>query len=199
MGTVRRMSAFTSSTVLELVGGLGEGEGVLELALPGRVGAEREALGGLPGGVQLDQLGRDLADGLAGAVLALAPVGAAQPVEARLLAPDVARDLVERVGRHEEPVGRAATLAGAVLEDEVLTRRAGRLALPHLHEATDAVLLVDDVVAGLELERVDLLLAASRHLPHVAGGRRLARQVVAGEQHQPDGLVDEAVLEAPRR
>ncbi len=66
----------------QLVGGLVEREGVLELALPRGVRAERVALGGLPGGVELDQLGRDLADRLAGPVLALGPVGAAEPVEA---------------------------------------------------------------------------------------------------------------------
>ena len=65
----------------ELVGGLVEREGVLELALPGAVGAEGVALGGLPGGVQLDQLGGDLADRLAGPALALGPVGAAEPVQ----------------------------------------------------------------------------------------------------------------------
>ena len=147
----------------QLVGGLVEREGVLELALPRGVGPERVALGGLARGVELDQLGGDLADRLAGAALALGPVGAAEPVEAGLLAADVAGDLVEAVGRHEEPVGRPAALGGAVLEDEVLAGGALHLALPHLHEAADAVLLVDDVVAGLELERVDLLLAPGRH------------------------------------
>ena len=67
----------------QLVGRLVERERVLELALPRRVGAERVALGGLPRGVQLDQLGRDLADRLAGPALALGPVRAAEPVEAR--------------------------------------------------------------------------------------------------------------------
>ena len=115
------------------------------------------------------------ADRLAGAALALGPVGAAEPVEAGLLAADVAGDLVERVGRHVEPVGGLAALGGAVLEDEVLAGRALHLALLHLDEAADAVLLVDDVVAGLELERVDLLLAPGRHPAHVAGGRRAGR------------------------
>ena len=140
----------------------------------GRVRPEGVALGGLPGGVQLDQLGGDLADRLAGAALALGPVGAAEPVERGLLAADVAGDLVERVGRHVEPVRRAAALGGAVLEHEVLAGRALHLALLHLDEAADAVLLVHDVVAGLELERVDLLLAPGRHLAHVLGGGPLA-------------------------
>ena len=116
-----------------------------------------------------------------------------------LLAADVAGHLVERVGRDVEPVRRAAALGGAVLEDEVLADRAADLALLHLHEAADAVLLVHDVVAGRQLERVDLPLAAGRHLAHVAGRGLLPGQVLAGEQHQPVGLVDEAVGERRRR
>ena len=177
----------------QLVGGLVEREGVLELALPRGVRAERVPAGGLPGGVQLDQLGRDLPDRLAGPALALGPVGAAEPVEAGLLAADVAGHLVERVGGDVEPVGRAAALGRAVLEDEVLADRSPDLALLHLHEPADAVLLVHDVVAGRQLERVDLALAAGRHLAHVAGRRLLAGQVLAGEQHDPVGLVDEAL------
>ena len=164
-----------------------EREGVLELALPRGVGPEGVALGGLARGVQLDQLGGDLADRLAGPALALGPVGAAEPVEAGLLAADVAGHLVEAVGRHEEPVGRPAALGGAVLEDEVLAGGALHLALPHLDEPADAVLLVDDVVAGLELQRVDLPLAPRRHPALVAGGGALAGEVVAGEQDQADG------------
>ena len=79
----------------QLVRGLDEAEGVLELALPGGVGRERVAPGGLPGSVELDQLGGDLAHGLAGPALALGPVAAAHLVQGRALAADVAGDLVE--------------------------------------------------------------------------------------------------------
>ena len=181
----------------ELVDGLHEREGVLELALPGAVRAEGVPLGGLPRGVQLDQLGGDLLDRLAGPALALGPVGATEPVERGLLAADVPGDLVERVGRHVEPVGRLAALGGAVLDHQVLAGRALHRALHHLDVAADAVLLVHDVVAGLELERVDLVLAPGRHLAHVLGGRALAGQVVAGEHRQAQRLVDEPVLERP--
>ena len=117
----------------------------------------------------------------------LAQSDAAEPVEAGLLAADVAGDLVEAVGRDEEHVGRPAALGGAVLEDEVLARGALHLALPHLDEAADAVLLVDDVVARLQLERVDLPLAAGGHPALVAGGAALAGQVVAGDQRRARG------------
>ena len=179
--------------MVELVGCLVEGERVLELALPGRVRPEGEALGGLTGGVQLDQLGGDLADGPPRAVLALAPVGTAEPVEARLLAADVAGDLVERVGRDEQHVGRPAPLGRAVLEDEVLAGRPLHVALPHLDEPADSVLLVDDEVALLQLERIDLPLPAGGHPALVAGGSALAGEVVAGDQHEPEPGCDEPV------
>ena len=88
---------------------------------------------------------------------------------------------------------------GAVLEDEVLPGGAVHLALAHLDEPADAVLLVDDVVALLQLQRVDLPLATGRHPAGVAGGAALAGQVVAGDQHQAEAVVDEAVDEARRR
>ena len=142
------MSALTSSTVVSWSGVSANGKASSSSRCHGVSGAERVALGGLARGVQLDQLGGDLADRLAGPALALGPVGAAEPVEAGLLAADVAGHLVERVGRDVEPVGRAAALGGAVLEDEVLAGGALHLALLHLDEPADAVLLVHDVVAG---------------------------------------------------
>jgi hypothetical protein len=75
-----------------------------------------------------------------------------------LLATDIAGDLVEGVRWHEQPVGGRAALGRAVLQDEIFAHRALHLALAHLHEPAHAVLLVDDVVAGLEFERVDLRL-----------------------------------------
>ena len=71
----------------ELVGRLGVREGVLQLALPRGVRAERVALGVLAGGVELDELRGDLADRLAGPGLGLLPVRAAHLVQGRRLAP----------------------------------------------------------------------------------------------------------------
>ena len=73
------------------------------------------------------------------------------------------------------------------------------LALAHLDEPPHAVLLVDDVVALLQLEGIDLPLATGRHPALVAGGAALAGEVVAGEQHEPEPVGDEAVGERRRR
>jgi hypothetical protein len=55
------------------------------------------------------------------------------------------------------------------------------------------VLLVDHVVARLELERVDLLLAPARHPPLVTrAGRPLTHQVVGAQHDQVHRLADEA-------
>ena len=128
-----------------LVGRLDERERVLELGLPRGVGAEGVTLGGLARGVELDQLAGDLAYGLAGLVLAVGPVGAAELVERRRLAADVAADLVELVHRHEQPVGGLPALGRRVLDDEVLARRTLHDALHQLDVAADAVLLVHHV------------------------------------------------------
>ena len=185
----------------ELVRRLHERERVLELALPRGVLGERVALGRLARGVQLDQLAGDLADRLAGAALALGPVAAAHLVQRRLLAADVPGDLVELVGRHVQPVAGLAALARRELDHDVL---AGGLlgagadgALHHLDVPADAVLFVHDVVAGLQLQRVDRLLAAARHpLLGTAFGRRpLAGQVVLGEYRELDAVGNESVFE----
>jgi hypothetical protein len=173
----------------ELVGGLDELEGILELALPGGVGAEGVSGRGLPRGVQAHQLVGDLADRLAGLGLGLRPVGAAHAVDAGLLAADVLRDLVELVGGDVEPVPGLALLRGRVLDDEVLAGGALRAgadgAAGHLHEAADAVVGVDDVVAGAQLQRVDDVAAPRGHLPLLAASRPgLPGQVALGGEDQ---------------
>ena len=135
----------------------------------------------------------DLADGLAGPALALGPVGAAHLVQGRVLAADVAGDLVQRVHRHVEPVARLAALGGGVLDHQVLPDRAGDAALHHLHVPADAVLVVHHRVAGGELQRVDRVLAPDRHLAGGLVGGALPGQVAGGEHGQLDRVGDEAV------
>ena len=147
----------------QLVGGLDETESVLQLALPSGVRREGMTAGRLPGGVELDQLGGDLAHRLAGPALPLGPVGAAHPVQRRVLAAHVAGDLVERVHRHVEPVARLTASGRGVLDHQILANRAGDRPLHHLDVATHPVLAVHDRIAGDQLQRIDLVLAASRH------------------------------------
>ncbi len=189
------MSALTSSTVLSWSGVSWNGKASSSSRCHGVSGAERVALGGLPGGVQLDQLGGDLADRLAGAVLALGPVGAAEPVQRGLLAADVAGDLVERVGRDVEPVRRAAALGGAVLEHEVLAHGAADLALLHLHEPADAVLLVHDVVAGAAARAGRSAACAGPASCACRGSRPSGRTGPPRSARRAGGVVDEAVVE----
>ena len=170
----------------ELVGGLDVGEGILEFTLPGRVGAEGVPLGLLAHRVQADELLGDLVDGLLGAGLGLGPVGAAHLGQGGLVGSRVLRDLVQRVGGHEEPVGGLPTLGGRVFDDQVVAHR-GSVPAPdrpgdELDEASDAVLVVDDVVPGVQGQRVDPLAPARGHAAHVArGGARSPGEVAFGE------------------
>ena len=128
------------------------------------------------------------------------------------LAADVAGQLVEGVGGDEEPVRRLVPPRRRVLDDQVVALPAVDRAADHLDVAADAVLLVDDEVAGLQLHEVDGVAPAGRHLrrvPHVRAA--LAGQVVLGEQREPDagegepglevalGDVGEPGVRAPRR
>ena len=146
----------------QLVGGLDEAEGVLQLPLPGGVRPEGVSLGGLPGGVELDELRGDLLDGLPGARLAFRPVRATHLVQRGGLGSDVAGQLVKLVHRHEQPVTGLAAFASRVLDHQVVADGALDGALHQLHEPADPVDLVDDRVAGLELQRLDGVAAAGR-------------------------------------
>ena len=186
----------------ELVARLHVGKRVLQLTLPGRVGAEGVPGRRGPGRVEPDQLRGDLADRLARAPLGLGPVRPAQAVQARRLTPGVLGDLVELVGRHVQPVRRLTALAGRVLDDQVLPGRAGRGPAGHLHVPADTVLLVHHVVARGQLQRVDATAPPARHPAHVLGAgpaARLSRQVVFCQDGELDGRPGEPVLQQAGR
>ncbi|CAM4102345.1 hypothetical protein TSST111916_21210 [Tsukamurella strandjordii] len=168
-----------------LVHGLGEREGVLHLALPRGVGGEGVAGRGVAGGVQLDQLARDLADGLARLALGVLPVAAAHFGQRGHLAAHVARELVERFHRHEELVARLAAFAGGVFDHQVLAARAGHGALDHLDELADAVFVVHHEVACGQRERVDLVAPLGRKPSPVAhAGHPVTGEIGLGEQDE---------------
>src|SRR5690606_28144455 len=102
---------------------------------------------------------------------------------------------VELVGGDEQPVARLAALGGRVLHDQVLAGGALHGALHHLDVAADAVVLVDDVVARGEGQRVERPAAAGRHAGGLAARGLLAGEVGLGEDGQPQLGADEAVVE----
>ena len=157
----------------ELVGGFLIGEGVFQLFLPWGVRAEREALGALAGGVQLDQVVGDLVDVLAGLGLGGRPVGAAELVELGGFGADVFADLVELVGGDEQFVRRGAALGRRIFDDQVFASgfvgAGADGALTHFDEPANAVLLVHHVIAFFELHQVDGLAPAFRRFGHGHG------------------------------
>ena len=185
------MSAFTSSMVCSWSGVSAKGNASSSSRCHGVSGPKAWPRRRHARRVELDQLDGDVAHGLAGLALRGRPVAAAHLRQRRRLAADVAGEQVELVGRHEEPVAGLAALGGRVLEHEVLAHDgrllgdAGGAARPRracpeatvrwvmLDEAADAVRLVHDVVARLQLQRVDDVLAAARELLELA-------RVVAG-------------------
>ena len=184
----------------ELVGGLHELEGVLQLTLPGGVGSEGVTGGGLPGGVQAHQLVGDLADRLAGTGLGLGPVRTAHAVDRRLLTADVLGDLVQLVAGNVQPVPGLTLLGGGVLDHQVLAGGAlgagAHGAAGHLHEAAHAVVGVDHVVTGAQLQGVHHVAAPRGHLALLAAtGTGLAGEVPLGGEDDPRLLVHEPLGE----
>ena len=123
------------------------GEALLELALPVAVGGERVAGAAAALGVEVEQLAGELLRGVARARLHRLPARAAELRQRRVRAAgaDVARDLRELVGGHEDLV------VALVLEVEVVARDAGDGLRVEAGEARDAVVLVDDDVAGAQV------------------------------------------------
>ena len=184
----------------QLVRGLDIDEGVLKLTLPRRVGSKGMTLGRHPSAVEPDQLTGDLFDMLLGPTLGLGPVGAAQLVQRRRLAADVAGDLIELVGGHEEAVSGLAPLAGAILQQEVLAGGPAYGALHHLDELAHAMLLVHDVVAQAQLQWIDLVAPPDRHPAHVLGrgaDTAAARQVSLCDNDELGPRCDEPMPQCP--
>ena len=147
----------------------------LELAGQLVVGREGEADGGRARLVERDQLAGHLAHGGPGARLHPVPRLAAELRERRRRAvgADVAGDAVELVVRDVEAV------AVGEGEREVVARQPGDGPRLEAGEAADAVVLVDDVVADLEVEEAGQALAHHR--------AALRRRAAAAQDRAPRG------------
>ena len=173
---------------LQLVGRLLVRERLLDLALPRRVGRER-----VPGrreapAVEHDELLRDLAHRAAHARPRLLPVGAAHAVRALgRLAAGVLADEPDLVGRARRAV------AALELEPEVVALDAAHRARLHAEVAADAVHVVHDEVAGLEV-LVVVDAACARRAARRCTRRRPVRSASATSASARAGS-DDAALE----
>ncbi len=178
---------------LALVGGLGVGELRLELDQPVAVGRVGVAAAALALGVQVQQLAGHLLGGAAGARLERVPARAAELGQRRVVAAgaDVARDLRQLVGGDED-----AVLAG-VLEQQVVAGDAGHRARVEPGEAGDAVVLVDDDVAGAQVGEgaQGAAAAAARTIRPVGLRAPAAHEPVLGDDGQVQRGRDEAVAQ----
>ncbi len=121
------------------------GEIVLKFLLPGRIRRESIAHASLPGGVQLDQLPRHILGSFSGLSLGLLPgVGAdfIQPHRGFLPAADIFTHLIQGCRRDEQHVRSQIGNFYIVLHSSIHPD------LLHGKKPTDAVLLVDNQVAG---------------------------------------------------
>ena len=178
---------------LSLIGGLAEGEALLELPLPVRVGGKRMA--GAPPAlcVQREQLARKLLGGAARARLHRLPARAPELAQRRVLGAGahVARDLRQLVG------GREHAVIALVFQVQVVTRHPGDGSRLKAREARDPVVLVHDDVAAAKLaEGAQRAPARPRAHPGravaPAARRRVAQQAVLGKDCELQRRGDEA-------
>src|SRR4051794_11452204 len=179
---------------LALVGRLLPGERGLELAQPVGVLGEGVAVAAAALGVEVEQLAGELLGGAAGARLHRLPRLAAQLAQRRVAAAraDVAADLRELVDRHEDAVGARE------LELEVVARDAADGLRVEAGELSEAVILVDDDVAGAQVgERSERASSAARRLWSL--GALAAEQAVLGDDREAQAGSDEAVSQVGLR
>ena len=151
---------------VELVGRLLVRERVLDLVLPRRVGREHVAGRRESPPVEHDELLGDLARRGSHPRLRLLEIRAAHPVQRGRLAPGVLAHGPDLVGRYVELV------VALVFEQQVVAFRPADRAVDHPSVAGDAVVVVDDVVAGGEvLVEVDPSLRAGAGGGGPVGGR----------------------------
>ena len=163
-----------------LVGRLLKLECILEFALKISIGSEREALRGLARRVQRKKLVGHVFQRLTHARLAGVPSGAAQLVEHRLRAFDdaIALHQVHALQRNVE--SRVFLIAQ---QHEFAAPPIG-FDLPQTLELPDAVIHVDDVVAGLEVRKVAEESGRADFLAGPLDGRRCLKQIGIAENRE---------------
>ena len=192
MGCGLSMSRLISLMAVSWSLGLGEFEGVLELALPVAVGRECEAFGHLALGVELQQLVRHVAHFGLDAGLGAGPGGAAHAVERRLGFARAAEALhqVHARQRHVE-LG-----AAGVFEQHVVALGFALRDLAQAQELRHAVLRVDHVIAGLEIDQVGRKSAPARTCDD---GARATSSEVSKRSSEPNTTSFESWNAVPRR
>ena len=176
----------------QLVRRLLVGEVVLELPLPGGVLLEGVARHGLTLGVELEQVARDVLDGLAHLALLPLPLAAGQAVQLRRFAlrADVLLHPIQLVRGHVQLVGALV----ADVQKVAIGALAGQA--HHAHELAHAVVLVHHVVAHLQIGEGGDLLARAR-----AAAALLAVHAVdvgLGHQRKLDLRIEEATVQRQR-
>ncbi len=131
-------------------GGFFELKGVFKLALPGAVGGEGKSLGGFSFGVERQELVGHVFERLADAGLARDPGGAAQFVERGLRA---FHDAVALHQVHALEGDIQARVIGVAQEHELAAAALG-FDQAQAFELADAVIHVNDVIAGLQFREV---------------------------------------------
>ncbi len=160
---------------LELVGGLGEGEGCLKLALPGVVLGEGVAGLGLARGVQAQEFGGEVDGGELGGLARLFPAVRADAAELRahLAQADVAADQVRLLKRHVQQD------VVVELEGDRLAHAIAGLDLGQAAVHCDAVLEVHHEVALDQFGEVEQLVDLVALGLGALGARRAARALAA--------------------
>ena len=171
-----------------LVVGLLVGKAGAELVIKAAVDGEPRRLAQLPLGGDLDQFARHLADAVLHPRLARLPGGRAEPVELDAgFFRAVARQKLDVLDRQEQFV------AAGVMDFQAVVRRAGGLDGAQADEAADAVIDVDDDVAGGQARHLGDEILRALDLPARAN-EPLAQNVFFGDQRDIGGR--EAGIEA---
>ena len=126
----------------------------------------------LTDGIQTDELLRDFLNSFASLSFCFLPVGTAHLGQCGLIRAGVFRDLIQTICGDEETVSGLASFRRRVFQDQVvpghLTITATNGSGHQFNEAPNAMLVMDDVVARMQAERVNTLASPRGHLAHIA-------------------------------